>query len=117
MKAPPVITPLDPVVAYAIAAYRIELEYDKATDTWALAPAMRAHADRLASDGTLACLDEARELHTRDDARSQFEAHRLLFLVHFRGVELRMPALCREAANVCRSCNGKSTIAPKGGHS
>lgn len=90
-------------------AHRIELRFDAPTGTFELTDAMREFADRLAEDGTLACLSEARDFHARDDARSVNEAHRLLLLVHLRGLELKSPAMSREAANVCRSARGCPT--------
>lgn len=106
---------LDAITIAALVAHRIELEYDGKSGTWVLTPPMAAHADRLAPDGTLLCLAEARDLHARDDARSITEAHRLLFLVHLRGIELNSPAMTREAANVCLASHGRPTLQPKGG--
>lgn len=83
--------------------------YDPKTDTTELAPAMRDHADRQLPDGTLTCLAEAREIWVLGPAHLH-RAAALLCLVHYRAIEMRMPALVEHVAQVKAELEGTTVI-------
>lgn len=97
------------MVAALAASHGVVLQYDHESDTFRLTDAERERADRLAADGTLLCLVEARELHARG---FEAKAHALQTLVHFRGAELGCHAMAIAAANVCREFHGQPLIKP-----
>lgn len=90
-----------PIVVEIEIDHGIRMLWDRATDTYALAPREIAIADEQLSDGTLVSIARARTLHTSKNPRDLDEAHKLLFRVHLRALELKTPSVMLEAANVC----------------
>lgn len=99
---------------YVIGPHGITFEHDVASDTFALAIPMRIAADRQLPDGQLACLVDAREHHA---AGRTEHACALLCLVHYRAIELQMPAVVEHCKALRAELLSAATAARKVGAS
>jgi hypothetical protein len=93
----------DRFTAACYAGRGIQLEYDRASDTYRLGPDAIAEVERTTCDGSLLSLVEAAEYHRKGETD---KAHRLQLLVHLRGLELGSEAMKVAALNICREAHG-----------